>query len=241
MINITRYLNDFEEYIILQVIISYLCEGKSHRQIQRDVLHLPAPTRGGGFIAMDILHHFNIRGDKKGLLIHNDISEEIKNSTGSLHEILQKVIAFKTAERQAKNNIKAKIFTVNNNNTEITAITKNRINQNVLRDFVLNNYNNQCAICKINKPDLLVCSHIKPWKEDIENRLNPSNAICFCVLHDKLFDRGYFSLDRNYNIIFSSKADSQIKDIVGEQNFKAPVNYKPDILLLDYHHKEICK
>ena len=65
MIDLSRYLNDFDEEVILKVIMSYLYEGKSHRQIQREILGLPAPERGGGFIAMDILHHYEIYGDKK--------------------------------------------------------------------------------------------------------------------------------------------------------------------------------
>lgn len=241
MIELSRYLNDFDEDVILKVIMSYLYEGKSHRQIQKEILGLPAPDRGGGFIAMDILHYYEIHGDKKGLLQNMDISDVIKNSSGKFYEALKKVIEYKQTEEQVKDNIGKKLFIVNNENTEITAKTKNRINQSVLREFVLNLYNNECALCTINKPDLLVCSHIKPWKVDEENRLNPSNAICFCVLHDKLFDKGYFSLDKDYKIVFSAKADSQIRDLMKGLYFKVPSDYKPDVSFLNYHYNEICK
>ena len=154
---------------------------------------------------------------------------------------MRKIIEYKQTEEHVRDNISKNIFRVNSENTEITAKTKNRINQSVLREFVLNLYNNECALCEINKPDLLVCSHIKPWKVDEENRLNPRNAICFCVLHDKLFDKGYFSLDKDYKIIFGSKADSQIKRLLEGLNFKVPLNYKPDISFLKFHYNEICK
>ncbi len=241
LIYLSRYINDFDEDVILKVIMSYLYEGKSHRQIQREILGLPAPDHGGGFIAMDILHYFDIRGDKKGLLQNADISDVLKKSSGNFYEALEKIREYKRTEEQARENIWKRVFKVNNEDTEITARTKIRINQSVLREYVLNLYNNECALCKINKPDLLVCSHIKPWKIDEENRLNPSNAICFCVLHDKLFDKGYFSLDKDYKIIFGSKADSQIKDLMKGLYFKVPSDYKPDVTFLSYHYNEICK
>jgi hypothetical protein len=241
LICLSRYINDFDEDVILKVIISYLYEGKSHRQIQREILGLPAPTRGGGFITMDILHYYEIHGDKKGLLQNMDITDVIKNSSGRFYEVLIKIKEYKRIEEQVRDNIRQKIFRVNNENTEITAKTKIRINQSVLREYVLDIYNNECALCNINKPDLLVCSHIKPWKIDEENRLNPSNAICFCVLHDKLFDKGYFSLDKDYKIIYGPKADAQIRNLLQGLHFKVPSAYKPNVSFLKYHYNEICK
>lgn len=241
MICLSRYVNDFDEDVILKVIMSYLYEGKSHRQIQREVLGLPAPARGGGFVVMEILHYYGIDGAKKGLLQHKDISNVIKYSSGNLYEALKKVLAYIRTKENVTSNIKNKIFGVTNEDTEISATTKVRIYQSVLREHILNLYNNECALCNINKPDLLICSHIKPWSIDEENRLNPSNAICFCILHDKLFDKGYFSLDKDYKIIFGSKADLQIKDLMKGLYFKEPLDYKPNALFLEYHYNEICK
>jgi putative restriction endonuclease len=240
-INLSRYINDYDEDIILKVMMAYLYDGKSHRQIQREILGLPAPARGGGFIAMDILHNFGIDGNKKAILQNKNLSEVIDDTSSNLKIVLRKILEYKETEQQAKNNLEKEIFSVKNNNTEITSKTKNRINQSVLRNFVLNLYNNECAICGISKPDLLVCSHIKPWKTDEENRLNPSNTICLCVLHDKLFDKGYFSLDKNYQIIFGKKADLQIRDMMKGLTFKVPLNYKPGVEFLEYHYNEICR
>lgn len=237
----SRYINLYDEDIILRVVIAFLYEGKSHRQIQREVLGLPAPARGGGFIVMDILHHFGIDGSKKGILSHQNINEEISNSSGTYCEVLKKVMEYHQMESEVKRNLEERIFKADITTTEINTITKNRINQSALRNFVLSNYNNRCALCEIDKPDLLVCSHIKPWAIDSENRLNPSNAICLCVLHDKLFDRGYFSLDRYYRIIFGSRADQSIRKLFEGLNFRVPANYPPDFEFLNYHFNEICK
>ena len=237
----SRYINYFDEDKILQVLMAYLYEGKSHRQIQKDILSLPAPAHGGGFVAMDILHYFNILGDKKGLLQKIEILNELNSASGVYAQALKKIIEYKNVEKQTRDNFSKKKFKINNENTEINAKTKIRINQSVLREYVLSLYNNECAICNINKPDLLICSHIKPWSIDEGNRLNPSNAICFCALHDKLFDKGYFSIDSNYKIIFGTKADSQIRELMHGLSFKKPRDYLPDISFLNYHNNEICK
>lgn len=65
----------FNNYAIAEVIKAYLIDGQSHRNIQREILNLPAPARGGGFVIMELLHHYNIREDKKDLLTKKSISE----------------------------------------------------------------------------------------------------------------------------------------------------------------------
>ena len=66
----------------VQVIYSYLVKSLSHRKIQENVLGIEAPANGGGFLAMQILHDFEIRDDKKGILNTITIEEEIAKSSG---------------------------------------------------------------------------------------------------------------------------------------------------------------
>lgn len=61
----SRYIDYYDEYVINNLIIAYLYEGKTQREIQNEILNLPAPVRGGGFVAMDILHHYGITGKKE--------------------------------------------------------------------------------------------------------------------------------------------------------------------------------
>lgn len=236
----SRNISNFSEEKILKVLIAYLYDGKSHREIQREILNIPAPASGGGFITMGILHHYDIKGDKKGVLSVQDINNEINRNHGNYLKALKVVKAYKDAELRAKEALQTKTFDIDTSNTEIMGITKVRINQSVLRDYVLENYENKCSLCNISKRDLLVCSHIKPWSVDEKNRLNPSNAICFCALHDKLFDRGYFSLNDNYHIIFGKKADLSISMLFDRLNFRRPVKDMPNIEFLKYHFEEIC-
>jgi hypothetical protein len=232
----------FDNYLIAEVIKAYLIDGKSHRNIQREILDLPAPARGGGFVVMELLHHFNIRGDRKGILNEHSISELRENNDSDFIKALDIIDELNIVKEEAeKYFVRNQEINKNNNPTESKSEIKVRAYQNKLREIVLDNYNSTCAICEINKTDLLICSHIKPWTVDKEERLNPKNAICFCVLHDKMFDKGYFSLDSEYNIIFGTKSDKQIEKLLTDLKFKKPKINEPDISFLDYHFNEICK
>ena len=191
---------------------------------------------------MELLHHYNIRGDKKGLLNKKSVSE--LNTTYDLEfkKALEIISELNFVEEEAEEYfVRNQEINKKNNPTESKSEIKVRAYQNKLREIVLDNYNSTCAICEINKPDLLVCSHIKPWIADKEQRLNPQNAICFCVLHDKMFDKGYFSIDTEYKIIYGPKSDEQIKKLLADLIFKKPKVNEPDVLFLDYHYNEICK
>lgn len=232
----------FGKEIIAKVIEAYLVEGLSHRQIQKNILNLPAPARGGGFVAMEILHHFSIGGDKKGLINKVSISEGTVFEDTSYQKALEIYSELVTVREEAHEYFTGKKkINKENNPTESSSEIKRRVYQNKLREVILDNYNNTCAICEINKIDLLICSHIIPWSMDKKERLNPENAICFCAFHDKLFDKGYFTLDSEYKIIYGSKADNQIKDLLKNLNFKFPKENKPNITFLKYHYREICK
>ena len=235
-------IDKFEKHKIAEVIQAYLVDGKSHRDIQREILNLPAPARGGGFVAMEILHHFNIRGDKKGVLKKNSNWELKDNSDEEFKKGLEIYKELSLLKEEAEEYfVGSQEINKNKKPTESRSEIKVRVYQNKLREIVLSNYNGTCAICEIDKNDLLICSHIKPWFVDKEERLNPKNAICFCVLHDKMFDRGYFSLNSDYQIIFGPKADKQIKALLKNNSFKVPKVNEPGIKFLRFHFEEICK
>jgi len=221
----------YDDYVLASVIKAFLVEGKSHRVIQREILGIPAPSRGGGFKTMEILHGFNIKGDKKGAFKNKEIlydSEISNNAINLLKQLIEE-------EKEAENFI-PEHNEINKNNlpTEKDGIIKIRVFQNKLRKVVLNNYGNKCALCDIDQDDLLVCSHIIPWSEDHENRLNPRNAISMCVLHDKLFDKGYFYLDENFRIVTTERCNDVIRKIMSNSVFRLPANGIPDIELLKY-------
>lgn len=120
------------------------------------------------------------------------------------------------------------------------------MNQSFFRAVILASYNSRCCITGIDIPELLVASHIKPWKDDVENRLNPQNGLCLNALHDKAFDRGLFTLDDNFNIILSSKLKqskqtSTFFKLYENQKIALPDRLSPDLVFLKYHRENIFK
>ena len=72
-----------------KVIYAYLKKSLSHRKIQKEVLGKEAPAKGGGFLAMEILHGYEIEGDKKGILNNIEFNVEYNNADGKYLEALE--------------------------------------------------------------------------------------------------------------------------------------------------------
>lgn len=86
---------------------------------------------------------------------------------------------------------------------DIKRYVKTRVNQALFRKIVINNYSNSCAICGIDLPELVVASHILKWPDNMKERLNPTNGICLCNIHDKAFEVGLIGINSNYEILIS--------------------------------------
>jgi len=81
---------------------------------------------------------------------------------------------------------------------------KTRVNQNFFRQMILSNYHSKCAVTGIDMPALLIASHIIPWAQNEQERLNPTNGICLSALYDKAFDKHLISFDEDYRMILST-------------------------------------
>jgi hypothetical protein len=98
-----------------------------------------------------------------------------------------------------------------------SSIKKQRIGQEKFRKNILLNFNSKCAVCSISKEELLEAAHIIPIDDSKKSGLL-KNGISMCVLCHRMFDKGYFSFDNNYKIIFSKKKkiDVVLKNIILE-------------------------
>lgn len=92
---------------------------------------------------------------------------------------------------------------------------KTRVNQNVFRQIILANYDGRCALTGIDLPELLVASHIIPWAENEQERLNPENGICLSSLYDKAFDKGLISFSDDKHVLFSVR----LKENIGKEYY----------------------
>ena len=102
--------------------------------------------------------------------------------------------------------------------TEKEAIIKSRIGQGEFRNQLLSR-DKKCVICSLEKIELLVASHIKPWSscENGTERWDENNGLCLCSLHDALFDKGLITFNENTGeVIYSerlSETDKKKKNI----------------------------
>lgn len=88
---------------------------------------------------------------------------------------------------------------------EREALIKTRVGQGIFRDLLFSRYSG-CCLCGVNKPQLLVASHIKPWgKCNPDEKLDVNNGFLLCPSHDKLFDLGYITFSDDGTIIISKE------------------------------------
>lgn len=131
--------------------------------------------------------------------------------------------------------------------TEKQGQIKVRLVQRFFRDVTLANYESKCAFCSIAIPQLLVASHIIPWKDDVKRRADPTNGICLCALHDKAFDTGLLGISGNLKILVSPTIKKrnvtelhQIGLLEIEGNLVLlPQRFYPDKDALKFHREKI--
>lgn len=123
-----------------------------------------------------------------------------------------------------------------------SAVVQVRVNQSFFRRAVLASYQGRCCMSGVSHPRLLVASHIVPWSQDVENRLNPRNGLCLSALHDKAFDCGLISLNDDYQVMISDKlrfkADEFTKSALLSLEGKVvslPDKFFPDRVFLEKH------
>lgn len=73
---------------------------------------------------------------------------------------------------------------------------KVRLGQALFCEAVRNNYGHTCCFpgCEIQDDRFLVAGHISRWVDNTELRGEISNGICLCLLHDKAFEIGLFTI-----------------------------------------------
>lgn len=128
-------------------------------------------------------------------------------------------------------------------------LTKYRKNQSFFRQSVLSAYNGACCITGINDSRLLVASHIRPWSKckNGEDRTKTENGLCLSALYDRAFDKGLFTVDRQFKIKLSSTLKDHLTTAAYNQHFAPldnrqitmPSRGKPAAEFLNYHNSYV--
>ena len=90
------------------------------------------------------------------------------------------------------------------NTTERKGLVTSRVGQGPYRRELLNKYQNKCAVTGANLKEILIASHIVPWRDsnDIE-RTDVNNGILLSPNYDALFDKHLITFDGSGKIIIS--------------------------------------
>ena len=131
--------------------------------------------------------------------------------------------------------------------TEIKALVKQRRHQSFFRKAVLGSYGNRCGITGLSVPSLLRASHIIPWSESEEHRLNPSNGLCLSGTYDLAFDQFLISFDEELRLVIghqlkSAKADDELTSAFLQKEGSAlrlPEKYLPNSDCLSWHRERL--
>jgi len=94
------------------------------------------------------------------------------------------------------------------NKTERKGLVTSRVGQGFYRQELIKKFDNKCAVTGINLEEILIASHIIPWRHsNDEERLDIENGILLSPLYDSLFDKNLISFQDNGDIIISKKIE----------------------------------
>ena len=121
-------------------------------------------------------------------------------------------------------------------NTQKKQLQNIRIGQDKFREALLKKFRQQCPITGITHKNLLIASHIKPWRHCSDSeRTEPDNGILLSKLIDGLFDNGLVSFKDNGAPIVSDTLSVSDKKIINIDSWPKIKFSSGALKFLDYH------
>jgi hypothetical protein len=126
--------------------------------------------------------------------------------------------------------------------TEKEQVIKSRRGHGMFRNRV-SEIENCCRVTKVDRPEHLIASHIKPWRvSDNQERLDGENGLFLTPSIDHLFDKGYISFRSNGALLVSPTAHrvTLIKmGIPRNQEYNVGIFTRTQAQYLEYHRDSI--
>lgn len=118
-------------------------------------------------------------------------------------------------------------------------VIQSRIGQGVFRKDLVKAWG-RCSFSGCDMVDILVASHIKPWRvSDDKERIDPFNGLLLLPNFDKLFDKGYITVEQSGKVKLSKYIQGENIEKLNLANLiSIPIQerHKP---YLEFHNKVI--
>jgi len=102
------------------------------------------------------------------------------------------------------------------NETERKGLVTTRVGQGKYRRDLIQKFEGKCAVTKTNIIEILIASHIVPWRESNDKeRTDKDNGILLSPLYDALFDKHLISFQEDGKILISkSITDKRLLSLI---------------------------
>ena len=129
------------------------------------------------------------------------------------------------------------------NVTEREGLVTSRVGQGAYRKSILYRWNFRCAVTNYPRNEILIASHIVPWKHSTnDERLDVSNGILLSPTYDALFDRHLISFENDGKIILSDSLVNTNYQTLGVTGKEAIKNLSKDNYpYLERHRESLIK
>lgn len=128
--------------------------------------------------------------------------------------------------------------------TTKTRVATERLGQVYFRKIVLSAYDWRCGVTGLAIQSLVEASHIIPWRQAKDRRLDPSNGMALNVLFHRAFDGGYMTFDEDWRVCLSAevkKATEDNKILLRWEGaaLKLPNKFLPCKQAMAWHREEV--
>ena len=122
------------------------------------------------------------------------------------------------------------------------AVIKARIGQGEFRDTLLRNWES-CSVTGCDVLDMLIASHIKPWRDCTPvEALDMPNGLLLVPNLDKAFDKGYISFSDSGEIMISPQLGADAARALGiAADMKLRKVYPQHHVYLAYHRQHVFR
>lgn len=173
-----------------------------------------------------IINHLEKNKSKRSIYLN-----ENNNDYSDFKAALNKYRKFIATKSDLIDDIEAIIKDETIPKTEKERLISARIGQGNYRNKLINLWK-KCAVSECEMTDVLIASHIKPWRKSTnKERLDPYNGLLLLPNYDKLFDKGLISFEDNGKIIISPLIKEEEYKVLGispnDRLFKVYPKNKP--------------